>query len=477
MIPLVASVVALLGGAALGLGMWFVAPGMLALAGLAVFVARPKWLLWLAMLGGLCGIGLLDLYLFPLRQLGWLFSMAGLVLGVVCLFQLRLNPSQNQHASSLYTALLIYVLAVVASGLLSPYGWGVFGSGLKGYLQALGIALGLLWVCRSGTSPLRVMNGLLVLTMLQVPFVLHQFIFLVPLRSSIELAIQKVVAVDIVAGTFGGVMNGGGRSPDMALLCVVGLTYALCQLRHGIGHKWLALGAVAASAMCFAMSEVKLIFVLLPIAGWMVYGDLIRTHPLKFAKVAGIGALALALVFIGYAALPGAASQRPKNLQAYFDDTVAYNFGNAGYGGADLNRTSVYRYWAVHTIGELDLVRTLVGYGPGATAQGNGQENLSSKGRFAGVGVGLTGASSLLWETGLLGLLSVGGIFAITMAKLRRSRKALAPGNPALWAYYTTLEVACISLGLGVLHSNYIVFDLPFQALWMSTVGLAFAQD
>ena len=70
------------------------------------------------------------------------------------------------------------------------------------------------------------MWGLLLIALLQLPFAAHQYLCLVPKRIGLG---EGIVPADVVAGTFGATLLGGGANAVLAafLVIVVGLLLAL----------------------------------------------------------------------------------------------------------------------------------------------------------------------------------------------------------------------------------------------------------
>src|SRR5262249_40423023 len=83
-----------------------------------------------------------------------------------------------------------------------------------------------LWALFLGLALLRWRPGVidslpkaaLVLAVLQLPFVAHQVLFLVPMRQGLP---NGVVPEDIIAGTFGGDIYGGGANAVLTLFMIM----------------------------------------------------------------------------------------------------------------------------------------------------------------------------------------------------------------------------------------------------------------
>jgi hypothetical protein len=89
-----------------------------------------------------------------------------------------------------------------------------------------------------------------------------------------------------------------------------------------------------------------------------------------------------------------------KSLDDRIRDTLSYNIYERGYGGYALNRTTALTFWARHQ-GAESPIALVFGHGVGASHDATGGHIAR---RYPGYGIGLTGASTLLWDLGVLGL-------------------------------------------------------------------------
>jgi hypothetical protein len=342
--------------------------------------------------------------------------------------------------------------------------------GFKGYFQVWGVMLVFSYINYSEREAGRLIKFLLVLALVQVPFVLHQFLVLVPMRTGIADAAKGIVAVDIVAGTFGGSMNGGGRSSSLALLDVMAVALVAAQWRAGRYSTkkafWYGLICMLPIALC----EAKIIILLLPVTFFLLFRDRVLKEPLRFL-VGGVGTMALVgLIFVAYSALPGAKGQRAGSVSDDMVESVAYNFGKSGYGNAVLNRSSVYPFWIKEHAHTDEIWHALIGHGPGETNSTSTlmDSTLATK-RYAGYAIGLTGVSSLLWEVGLLGTLA---ILLMLWAAYRQAVLLEAKWRgTAQWPFIKTAEISVALYAVNLLHNNYFVSDISFQTLLFLVLG------
>lgn len=479
-IPFVAAIFgAGLIGLALGLGIYPVAIALIAITVGLMLIVYPVIGLWVVIIGALAGAGLADLYMPQLKLLVWGLTLLAYAVASIALIKSLFRQIDSAHASKpfSYSALVIssilFVLCTVFSSLVNWHGVSEFLVGLKSYFQVWAIIIAIYYLIRGERDARRLMSFFLLLGILQLPFVLHQFFVLIPQRSSVVFAEHGIVAGDIVAGTFGGSMMGGGRSSNLALLCVICVVLVLARWRAG-RHTLRQTVLVAAASVYFLfpmfLSEAKLFLVLLPAAVFLLYRDRILSNPLKtIVGVAGLGVLVSA-IFFSYSLLPGAESQHVSSLKEMLHQNIEYNFGKRGYGNQVLNRLTVYPFWLKeHSHSEV-IVQMLIGHGPGATSGGTYLNSDSlAYARYRGYGIGLTGLASLLWEIGLIGTIVV--LIMFFTAYRLAGQLAVKWSGGENWAPLKTAQITIALFLISLLHNNYFVFDLGYQAMLLLVLG------
>jgi hypothetical protein len=181
-------------------------------------------------------------------------------------------------------------------------------------------------------------------------------------------------------------------------------------------------------------------------------------------------------MIVGYSMLPGAKSQHAATLEKYFDENISYNFGNMGYGNSILNRTTVYGFWWNQTMGRGDLIKGLFGNGPGMTNSSSvvAKKTLANT-KYRGYGIGLTAVSALLWEVGLLGTFAVS--FLLFSAYRLGIQLQKQWKSTIHWPFLRASQIAMVLFAISMLHNNYFLTDISYQALLVLFIGYLLAMS
>src|SRR3569833_3610948 len=169
----------------------------------AVLLAQPRLLLWIVILGGVVISGVVSLYLPRFGCVKWGVPLLGMALAAIAILSAMTathspGKDQGQNTSGIMVWALFFFLVTTASVLINGDISFKALISLKGYFQAWGIMLAMVYIGLTPTQADRYIKALLFLGLLQVPFALHQFFFLVPERATGLAASNLVVAVDVV---------------------------------------------------------------------------------------------------------------------------------------------------------------------------------------------------------------------------------------------------------------------------------------
>ena len=433
-----------------------------------LMLSAVESVIWIILLGTLLISGPIMLFQPQLTRVTWLFSILGFFLTIAAIAHAgtaKLNTRPPQPA--FIPLLIIFMLCGVVSLFFSEGGSSeVFGAIKRNY-QFIGLAFALAVVPFSRKTIRNWMLFMLVLAMAQLPFALYQRFELVPLRFNLP---NRVVPVDIVAGTFEASMFGGGNSNVMAFLILLVLAGLLCAYRERVlnGAKTLLLAGV--TAIPLGLGETKMVLALLPVALFAVFSDLIRKRPALFAIGSMVSAFLMVGLFYVYVSVQNH-DTRNMTFEQKVQENIDYNFGELGYyEGPSLNRSTVVKFWWDKN-GMGNPVRAAFGYGLGSSYSAPGADNpgyLSF--RYSGHVIDLTGVSTLLWELGVFGLL----LFCLVLLSAWTTcRQLIERADPGLdRAFCRTLSASVIMIAVLFLASNAMFWAPSMETLMMLTFGL-----
>lgn len=319
--------------------------------------------------------------------------------------------------------------------------------------------------------------GLLVIGLCQWPTTAYQYIYVRAARLQIDP--HSVEASDSVVGTFGGNMMAGGQSGALAAYLVILIVCLLAFYRNAeISRGRLSLFIILLGAPLLLM-EVKIIFVYLPVTLFLLYMDVLWERPLDFLKGSVVMLVILSLMLLAYHELHWKANNHSiaKNIPMMF----SYSFRKSVQGKNRADRGMMTRrevlefWWQKHTI--KDPWPLLFGHGLGAS-KSDGWQPPTSRSRVGRVAkryqpkfIDRTGLALLLWDTGLLGVAAVLGMF---LGSYRLANRLACSSRLAPW--YRSLakglgSVVPIFL-LSLLYKRDLHYSAPMMFTCMTVLGL-----
>jgi hypothetical protein len=431
------------------------------LIGGGFLLARPRAAITLIIAAGLTMGALLSLAGPSFERLSWVVSLLGFFLLIPAI----LHANNLRYAPAFVHVVLAFSLLALGTTLMQWYSSAEVLSGVKHTFQAIGMffALALLPLSEKNFTHWR--RLLIFISVLQVPFALYEFFVLVPKRGGLEAG---AAVTDVVAGTFGAALSGGSNNSGMALLLLIVLAFVFSHWKEKLLKTRYVVVGLPLLMIPIALGEVKVAFVLLPLMLIVLFKQEIYKRPGVFFGIAIAGVVVmfvLGLIYVDFII--------KKPLSRIISETIDYNIGNRGYGHYVLNRTSVYSFWWQQQ-GLHDPVGFMLGHGLGSSFAA---PKSISFGHLAGNwpyhGINLTAASSLLWDTGIIGLMLFIAIFPASWYAcnrlLRDSRSA-----------HLTAEVAAIRsvlplFAVFVIYNNSLVTSPTMEILFSLLFGyLAF---
>jgi hypothetical protein len=288
-------------------------------------------------------------------------------------------------------------------------------AGFKRYFQMYGLMFALVLLAFKPEDYKHWLKLMLIIALVQLPFALFEHFILASMR--LGRGVGAAEASDVVAGTLGANMEGGSANAEMATFLIMAMAFLVARWREGLIEKSRTMLLCLVCLLPLGLGETKVVIVLLPIVWLILMRDDIKKKSGRFV-LQFLGLLIvtsiLGLIYLG---LNNGVSGD------VLSQTLNYNVGSQGYGNFILNRTTVIGFWwANHSWN--DPVVLLFGHGLGSSyfSPGNSVPGHVAV-RYIGYGIDLTSASSILWDTGLLGLLLFMAIFVAAWSTAGRLRK------------------------------------------------------
>ncbi|MDO8894766.1 hypothetical protein [Nitrosomonas sp.] len=379
-----------------------------------ILLARPTWIVWMTLLLGLLVVGILPLHFdFIASKVAWGVSLLGFFLMLIAFFGATTSPNRLKGTPIFIWVAFGFLVYALLNSLIQWHSAGEFLGGFKRYFQMWGLLFALCWLTFDEKNIHRWRVFFLITALLQLPFALYELIVFVPqLRGTWGMA-----AVDVVAGTFGANMDGGGASGEMALFLIIMLAFLLTRRMEkllSVAHLMLLIPFLLAPLL---LGETKSVVIMLPLMFFILYRHemFIRFH----YWLMGFVVVVFLSVAVGYYYL----SLSDRSIDKQLEDTIDYNLKERGYGSKQyLNRTTVITFWHEQQ-GAHAPVSLMFGNGLGSS---NAAGHIAK--RYPGSGIGLTAASTLLWEMGLFGF----GLFVAILVfawrcALRLQRESAVP--------------------------------------------------
>lgn len=462
LLALLTGVLIPLAGLPLVAALWAVPLGL-------TIVFYPQAFYWLMLVLVLVVSGTVQ-YFTDISQLQWVASGIGIALLISGLLRgASSSRSGPGRVTGIDACVLVFTATATVSTAFGDGGAAHLAAGLRNYLPFLGLYVYVRFGGVAGRTLRNTVWFFFWVAVLQWPMELYQALVVVPQRVE---ANYFGSAWDSVVGTFGGPKFGGGASGSLAIYLVFAMTLVLAMRRNEVLSRAAASFSLLAIIVGIALAETKVVFVLIPVALGLLYSDEMKRRPLRFllGALAMVGLLSLLLyfyfVFFWESETKGSVYDAIVRRFAYsFDPNFmpAYNWPGRMTGLAIWFRGQDF-------IG--DIYHWLVGYGVAAATS---MSTIAGPGVAAlkfGLGTDVTGATKLLWEVGVLGLLAYVLPLFLAYASFGRSL-AISSLDPLTRAVTQALRASTAVLFLAVLYEVTIVSSPPLQLVALLLYGLA----
>ncbi|MBK1720269.1 hypothetical protein [Thiocystis violacea] len=444
---------------------------------IGLFVAsRFSWLFWAAVYGGLVVSGVTRLYVPALEQVRWLLApVAILLLAHVLVRNLGSRPTAAMTGipSVLWWA-FAFILAALVSSIVNGFQLDRFVIGFKGYFQVWPLLFAMALIAWPAGMIERLPKALFIIALVQIPFVLHQLLVLVPARVGMG---NDIVPIDVVAGTFGASFEGGGANAIMNAFLMIVIAGLVAGRQLGLVSRLQTWGFGAILLVPVLVNEAKVsVFYLLALFLVLFGSDLVK-RPLRFLAAGLAAFLLLGALIVAYT-LNAPDHERIEGWRDLVRYTYEHNIEKDEIGGK-MSRFGALRFWAERH--ESSEWRTIVfGHGigytrvPDARAFPEGTVKQEQGGVTIEIDlkndIGNTAVAALLWETGLLGLFCVFALLGSTFRTAERLERRCADRPERVMALRAA-RVGMLIIFVTLWHKNVLVLDVVYQTLVMLLIG------
>ncbi|MDP1559156.1 MAG: hypothetical protein Q8K59_10510 [Nitrosomonas sp.] len=428
-----------------------------------ILLARPVWIMWLVLSLGLLVTGLLPLYVDAAAgKAAWGVSLLGFTLMFLAFLKVATSPDARKDTPAFVWAALGFLVYALLNSLIQWHSVGEFSGGFKRYFHMWGILFALCWLVFDEQDIRRWRVFFVIVALVQLPFAIYEVIVFVPLREGLRNSFPGMVPIDVVGGTFGASLTGGGASAEMATFLIIVLAFLLARwMEKMLSTGRLILLTFLVLAPLF-LGETKAVVIMLPLMFLVLFRHqmLVQLH----YWLMGLIVVALLVVVASYAYLHNISTQ--KTMAEKIEDTLDYNIYERGSSHLYyLNRTTALTFW-VERQGVHDPVSFVFGNGLGSSHTNTGGHMAM---RYPWHGIGLTAASTLLWDLGVFGF----GLFIAILALAWRSAGRLRREStlPTVRADAAAIQAALALLAFYLFYRIGVLQTLSFQIVFAVLLG------
>lgn len=397
----------------------------------------PAISIWLIIALGL-GSGAIVSLSGPLAsKLPWVVSLLSIALLAPSLIHLI----WKRNAPTFVWWYCIFLMLALINSALQWDSVSQFFGGFKRYFQGCGLFFALALLSFSDEKINKWQKLLKWIAIIQTPVALIQLLVLVPMRGGFGSG----QATDVVAGTFGGNLNGGSNGSDLILFCLLSASFAYLRSRANQITIANSLKISSFFVLPLLLGENKIVVVLLPLTIAMTMRrDLIAStsHLLAAIPITLLTVFGIAYLYAEF--------YMNRSLLDVAQDTIRYNFQDVGYGTYILNRFTALTFWWDYQSFS-DPISWLFGHGLSASYTSQSGDSGSIAANYPKHGINLTTLSTLLWDLGIVGLAAFLAI--LIYAWKAANRIIYSASNPTDIA-----DAQAIQVGLAI-NMIYIVYN------------------
>jgi hypothetical protein len=469
LIIIAAMVVAILYGWIASIGaLYFVAIAVAPIGLASTLFLKIETLIWLLLISATVAGGSLQ-YFAHISVATWIPILVAIVL-YMSLFMRVVGMPRNAIPPTPPLVLLALAFGVVAvvSTVWSGASASEWGYGFRFYFAIGALVLALSLAELSPDLLRRLWSALLIISYVQLPVVIYQYIFVERKRAATN---AEGLAFDAVVGTMGGSQEAGGQSAALGFFVVSCLILVMALWKRGlIGNgKMLRFSALVLCVIFIA--EVKFYALLMPLAVALVF----RTELLSRIKILFVGLSVVVLIAVGMPPIyskihyQNTWEHHPEGIVDFYVFMFSRLDSKIISPQGEMGRITQLAFWWKQTPFAEKPKEFLIGHGMGSTSFSRfGLGSVTKK--YFPMLFATTSAAVLLWEVGIVGLLlAISGFLWAAVLSFRLSTISTIPVF-----YRTALDagaVICIIAIPTLFYKNIALQSQAVQFLTLLVVG------
>lgn len=443
-----------------------IAPFVLLLPTIYLLVRPDLCLIFFAVLSLLVAGSLK--YFFGLGQFQWALSALGLVLLAYSIIYLLFNRSAEYVPNDgLVPFWILWWVVLFFSSAANGLSGLDYLVGIRAYLPVFGVFAYVAY-CRASERLLKIIFlFLLIISSLQWVFCLYQKLYVMPIRIARN---YPGSAWDSIVGSFGGDKFGGGESGSLGIYLSIIFVIAVALRKYSKISLLPFITVLITGLVAMALTESKVIALMIPLGCFIVYRDYVLMRPVKFLGGAIITACLMFGLLVAYYYMywqsdsnMGLFDALYKRLFYSFDPTFQATTTNLGRIG------SIIFWWDTHSLPDNPLT-FLFGHGLASAVNFSAIIGQGAAAHQYGVMLDVTGVTKLLWESGIVGLILFLLVFVFGFFRARQLKN-----NPFIPCWHQAAlvgtEAAMVLMPLSIFYEVTVVASLPMQFLAMFLLG------
>jgi hypothetical protein len=230
------------------------------------------------------------------------------------------------------------------------------------------------------------------------------------------------------------------------------------------------LALLVSGFVAMALTESKVIALMIPLGCLLVYREYVWSHPAKFLAGTAVAMLFMAGLLSAYYYLYWQAEAKSGLIESLYS-RLFYSFDpNFQASATNLGRVGSLVFWCdKHTLTDNPLT-LLVGHGLASAVSASTVIGQGAAAQRYGLMLDVTGASKLLWESGLLGLMCFLSVFAVGFLRAgqMKAHRMVPPWHRAVMS---GVEASMVLMPLSIFYEVTVVSSPPMQFVAMFLLG------